>query len=98
MTIKPTTPKMPKVFAFLLGEGELDGVSYGLTPIGKPRHWWRTQLRAALEVAHLDIERLMKTCTDETNRAERAEAEAAAMRKALQLYRDARLMRRWRGQ
>ncbi len=37
------------VFAFLLGEGELDGVSFGdRHPTAKGAFWWRTPLRAAL--------------------------------------------------
>jgi hypothetical protein len=36
------------VFAYLLGEGELEGVWFGDPLTGKPAYWWREHLRAAL--------------------------------------------------
>lgn len=41
-------PASSAIWAFLLGEGPLDGVWFGERPGGKPAFWWRTVLRGEL--------------------------------------------------
>lgn len=36
-----------EIIDFLLGSGELDGVSFGERPAAEPQFWWRKKLRAA---------------------------------------------------
>jgi hypothetical protein len=43
------TQELNSILQFLYGADELDGVMFGEHPVGKPRYWWRSKLRAAVE-------------------------------------------------
>jgi hypothetical protein len=42
-------PTMTEIVKFLLGEGALDGHHFGEDFHGRPKFWWRTYLREALQ-------------------------------------------------
>ena len=56
-TIPPPQGVMAEVVAFLLGEGELDGLWFGdETP--RARYWWRNVLRPAFATLSTEVEAL----------------------------------------
>lgn len=61
---RPLQSSMPdalaKVGAFLLGEGEIEGYSFGQAPPNQGNFWWRKELRTALESQAREIERLTR--------------------------------------
>lgn len=47
--IKLRKPTLNEVLKFLLGEGSLDGHSFGEDFHGRPKYWWRRYLREAID-------------------------------------------------
>lgn len=46
---RDANPALHEVLEFLYGAAPMDGVWFGDVPEGKPRYWWRSKLRAALQ-------------------------------------------------
>lgn len=49
---------LEEVLVFLYGSQALDGCWYGSHPVGQPRYWWRSKLRAAVAKQNAELRSL----------------------------------------